>query len=194
MPISLFQIIAFAFTVCILPGPANILSASCGQKNGFINSLRFITGAAVGYGCLAFIIGVGHLELIQEFNLFVLIIRYCSCAYLIFLALRVITFDGKIAFLNSRENSLSEGLMVQVLNPKCWSSAILGSSSFVSSRESLMVFVFVMIIVGWIGKAIWAYAGNQISKALLNQRHQIMFNWTLGFSLVTAVFYVYCYD
>ena len=184
--IPLFEMFAFVFLMSISPGPTNILSASYGKSKGFLNSLGFVTGAAIGFSGLAITIYMGLDKGIQDFPQLLTLLKYVGSIYIILLATCMVFFSEEIALGGGIKGRFLEGIFIQWVNPKSWISALSGVSYFAKTQETFAIFVTTEMIVGWVGIAFWAYTGEYISQILSTPAQQKFFSGALGISLAVV--------
>lgn len=180
----------FSLVMSILPGPTNILSASYGKKNGLLNSIGFIVGAAVGFSILAITVGLGLIKGIENFPLLLDFVKYIGSIYMLLISVCLFFFDEKTALAGGVKGRFLDGFFIQWVNPKSWVSAVIGVSRFSDSFDSLAIFVLVELVVGCLCIAIWAYVGEQISKVLSSPKQQKILDGILGVSLATATLHI----
>lgn len=181
MPLS--QMFIFSLVMSLMPGPTNIISASYGKKNGLMPSLGFIAGAAVGFSSLAITLGVGLIRAVEDFPQLMQFLKFVGSVYMIFLSACMVFYDEEAVLAGGIKGKFFDGIFIQWVNPRCWISALLAVSKFSSSQETLAVFVVIDLVVDCICIALWAYAGEQISRMLSSPAQQKVLNGTLGIAL-----------
>ncbi|MFK7827504.1 MAG: LysE family translocator [Oligoflexales bacterium] len=182
---SFFEIFIFSLAMCIPPGPINILSAAYGKKNGFLNSIGFMFGAAIGFSILATTLGMGQIRAIEDYPQIVEILKYLGSFYMIFLSVCIIFIGEEVVLEGGVRGRFFDGIFIQWINPKSWVSAISGVSRFNNSHESLAVFISIEFVMCCIGIAVWAYAGERISQVFSSPSQQKVLNVVLAISLAS---------
>ena len=176
--------------MCLRPGPTNIVTLVITKKHGFFSSLPFLKGSVVGYSTLALMVGIGHFELVEEFNQFLRLLTLCGSVYIIIIALCIINSNKIVIFSKNSERAFSGGFLLQWINPYCWISVSEGISKYVNSHESLAVFIAITTFMGLSCQLAWAYIGDKIANIFSSPLEQEIYNVILAGSLAATAIYI----
>ena len=184
--IHVVEMFIYSLSNRIPPGPVNILSASYGKKYGFLNSVSFLYGAAVGSVILTFVLGMGDINSEQDFPKFANLLKYFGGFYMIYIAISMLVHGEETTLESCVEGKFTQGVLIQWVNPKTWAIAALGLSKFGCSNESLLIYLSIEFVIACLGIAIWAFIGEQISKFFSSSWQQKMLNAFLGIALAAS--------
>lgn len=178
-------IIAFSISMCITPGPNNIMLAASGVNFGFFRSVPHILGIWFGMICLFVFSAAGFLVLFELYPDLKITMKVASSLYLLFFAYkiacakRVENTDTKI-----RPLTFWQAVLFQFINPKAFIITSSALSSFTGGRGSYMIsaagvtFAFALICIPSI--SVWAGFGSVISRFMDNNIVFRGFNVFLG--------------
>ncbi|GAA6138558.1 LysE family translocator [Arenicella sp. 4NH20-0111] len=108
------------FAMVFSPGPANIILAAAGAKQGIKRSIPLIVGIDSIFIIKSCLIGFGLAEIFQRYPLILVIVQWAGIIYLIWLALKFLRIEDSE---NSDVNAtlgFVEGAVLQTLNAKGW--------------------------------------------------------------------------
>lgn len=182
-----FSMAVFSFTMSISPGPVNLVALTSGLNHGFVNSLKFVFGATLGFIVLLFLIGFGLGAANENFPSIIKVLTYVGCAYLGYVGIKIYLDRGEIGEV---ENTLplpsfQQGWLLQWLNPKAWIACLAGCSAFnvYTSNARLFQFLLIYFVICFIGIGCWAFAGRKIQAWLQSPKSVRVFNKTMGLVL-----------
>ena len=92
----LLSMAAFALAASITPGPVNLVVLSSAAQHGLGVSLRFVTGATLGFTLLLLLTGLGLHELLRRLPYLVAAIQWGGVAFLLYMAFRLAADDGRL--------------------------------------------------------------------------------------------------
>ncbi len=130
----LFPIIFFAISMCITPGPNNIMLTASGANFGFKRTLPHILGIEFGMLFLFSLSALGLGVLFKQFPICQIILKVLGSCYLLYLAWRIAfskrkeTPAGKTKPLN-----IFQAAAFQLLNPKAFIITLTAMSTFTKS-------------------------------------------------------------
>jgi len=186
----------FGLVGAITPGPVNVLALRYGLDGGLVRPLAYVLGASGSYGAVVWLSGIGAGPLLTHPALTQLV-RWTGAAYLAYLAWRIATSPATMPDdkndLRTRSiwNAVTQGLLVQGLNPKAWLVALSGVALFVpmqnGDQTALFRFCIVSIIACITGVGIWAAAGRLLKDWLAPPHRQRICNRLLGGTLGITV-------
>lgn len=174
---------AFALAASISPGPVNVVALGCGAQFGFLASLRHVLGATLGFVVLLVFTGFGLHQVLQQYPILTELIRWAGMAFLVYLAWRLATDDGRLNVEKStRAPSFFRGATMQWLNPKAWLAAVAGMGAFVADGQAGLIGLFALIyfVVCYLSVASWAYAGAFLGPYLRNPPRIRFFNRSMA--------------
>ena len=177
---------AFALASSISPGPVNIVALGAGAQHGLLASMRHVSGATIGFTVLLLLTGLGLVELMAGSPQLVGLLRWCGIAFLFYLAWKLVTDNGALAFdARPRGPSLLSGAAMQWLNPKAWLAAVSGMGAFAADGDGMLVWRFAAIyfVVCYLSIFCWAWAGAALRGRLSNPARMRTFNRTMALML-----------
>jgi len=177
----------FSLSMSISPGPVNFLAMTSGLNNGFFKSLKFVTGATLGFTLLLFLVGYSLSSAHQFFPNIVSYMKYIGCAYLFYIGFKIFRDTNQQNNIEGANYTPSfiQGWLLQWLNPKAWVACFAGCSAFdvSSSEQRLTQFLIIYFIICFIGIASWALLGKHIRGWINTQKHISLFNQLMGITL-----------
>jgi len=181
----------------VTPGPTNILLLSSGVRHGFIKSVPFATGAAIGFTLLNIIVALGINEFGADHEGFLKGLSYVGAGFISYMGYKMassvcdLKYDKSSNFSDNAPGFFS-GMFLQWINPKAWIACVAGVSAFITAgnAEELILYVTIYVIVGYFSILTWAYAGSKIARLLGNCRNLKIFNLTMGGGLILIAGYL----
>lgn len=184
--------VAAVFGLLITPGPGVLSVAGVGSGFGYGPGTRylwglclgnFLVGVAVVSGLAAIVLGVPWLRTI---------LLWASAAYLCWLAWRVATSGGRVAF-SAAESApgIRDGVALQLINPKAYAVNTSLFSGFAFMPGALgweIATKFLILNAIWIPiHFLWLWAGVTLRRLDLPERYLRAINIGMGLSLVAVV-------
>ena len=179
------------------PGPAVIALTISGMQIGFKKSLPFLFGIFVGafFTFLVAFAGVGTILL--SFNWLYKTLQIIGALYMCYLAWKIATSPT----LNISNNnnlttfSFTKGILLNVLNPKCYTIAFAGFLSFSNSNHyflsSILIITIGMLCV-FFTQPLWCYFGSLFKRIFSNSKWNRIINIFLGtVMLITVIFAIF---
>jgi cysteine/O-acetylserine efflux protein len=118
------------------------------------------------------------------------ILRYAGAAYILYLAFVVLKVSYAISKENGKPLGMTNGFVLQVLNPKLTVYAFTLFSAFLASiRMStalLLLTAIVLAAISFCATSLWALFGTAIQTYLRHARLKLLVNIVLSLSLVYA--------
>lgn len=190
-------IAAYAFVTCVTPGPNNILLTGFGANFGFVRTLPAVFGIIAGGASVNIGVGLGLGTLLQEYPLIKEVLKIVGCAYLLWLAYKLLG-SGPVdanTVLDAKPFSFLQALSFQFVNPKVWvmlttaniSFAVLGPDYWLSVATITLVFA----IVGTPSIMLWAGFGQLVSQLLNRPVFRKIFNLSMATMTVLCVVYIW---
>lgn len=167
LSVSLFvSMSAFAVAASVSPGPVNLLVLSTAIHVGWRGAMPLVMGASAGFTLLLWLIGIGMVELWQQWPLLRHLVRLGGVAFLIWLAWRLARSDGELDMDRVAEPAgACTGAFMQWINPKAWLASVAGMGAFAADGDPALVTVFAVL---WgslcaLSISLWALAGGQLN-------------------------------
>ena len=193
MPFEMIiALIGFAFVMSISPGPANFLLLTSGANFGVVRSLPLLFGVSLGFLSMVFAVGLGLGQVLKQFPIIETGLRLACGAYILWLAYKIA--GAKSMGSGSRELadplSFIEAALLQLLNPKAWTVALLVTVTYMTERDyltNLIVLVAVFALVNIPSISVWAVSGAALRRMLCEGNRLILFNRFMAFLLVVSM-------
>ena len=192
MTTSLFSIISYVLISSFTPGPSNISSASLAVMHGYRKTIHYQTGLAAGVFVLMILSGLFSKALLSIFPSFEPLLRYLGAAYILYLAFGILKANYSFTEESTRPLGMTNGFMLQILNPKLMIYAFTLFSAFLASITPNFVFLIAVALLlaatSFCATSVWALFGTAIQRYLHNARMKTVVNIILSLSLVyTAI-------
>ena len=181
----------FAFVSSITPGPNNLMLMSSGANFGFKLTLPHMLGVAVGFTLMIVLVGLGVIQIFDQFPVSYDILKTCSIAYLLYLAFKIATSKGIDSNTNDRTKPFTfmQAALFQWVNPKAWTMALTAISVYAPSK-SLTAVLFVALVFGLINLPCicsWVGLGQKIRRFLTTNNRLKVFNYSMAALLVVSI-------
>ena len=193
---SFEQLVPMVIFVAVLygtPGPATLSLAASGAAYGFRKSLAYLFGLASGIFLTYFLVALGLGYLFQNYPIVYNVFKYASLAYILFLSYQIAK-SGLVKSETGKSLSYTQGIILNLLNPKAYIAALATISQFTIPGEeyytSAIVLFSVVIIVAIILNFLWVYFGELLSKIFSSERSAKYVNFILAIVLALSVIYV----
>jgi cysteine/O-acetylserine efflux protein len=190
MPTNLLFIISYVLISTFTPGPSNISSASMAVIYGYKKTINFQIGLALGVFCLMAISGLFSAMLLSLFPSIEPILRYVGAGYILYLAFVVLKASYAFSSESTKPLGMTNGFVLQVLNPKLTVYAFTLFSAFLASIRMniplLLLTAIVLAATSFCATSLWALFGTAIQTYLHHPGLKLMVNIVLSLSLVYA--------
>ena len=185
-------LVLFSFVSSITPGPNNLMLMASGANFGFRRSIPHMLGVAIGFTLMVLLVGAGLLQLFNAFPLSYLILKFCSVAYLLFLAWKIATASatGKGEATRGKPFTFIQAALFQWVNPKAWTMALTALSVY-SPGQTMGAIAFVAAVFGLVNLpciSLWTTLGQQLQRILTSERRLRVFNVTMALLLVISLY------
>ncbi|GAB3117234.1 LysE family translocator [Novispirillum itersonii] len=189
------SMLTFALVGSITPGPVNIIATASGARFGLRRTLPHVTGATVGYVLVVAVTGLTLAEATRLLPQVSRIMALGGALFLLWMAFRIATAPvtaADAADTQATPPRLTDGALVQILNPKAWLWAMSGVGLFVSGPDRaagamLALFCLLSFAMCFVGVGSWAVLGHLIRQALAAPERQRWFNRAMGALLAASV-------
>jgi len=192
MSTGFLPLLSYVLISTFTPGPSNISSASVAVLHGYKHTLRYQLGLAAGVFFIMAFTGWISTTLLQFFPLLEPVLRYVGAGYILYLAYVILKASYTFADQNAKPSGFTQGLMLQVLNPKLIVYAFTVFTAFlapVTNDAVLVLFAaFFLAAISFGATSVWAIFGTGIKTYLHNPRLKMIVNILLSLSLAyTAI-------
>lgn len=176
----------FALSMCITPGPNNMMLTASGANFGFRRTIPHILGIELGLLLMIGLSGVGLGILFTNFPFLRHILKTASISYLLYLSFRI-AISQKSDSSNPKKSqplTLFQAAVFQIINPKVLIMATTSISTFSAAGTNytfsviLIITVFALVCIPAV--SLWAGFGTMIGKRLKSTASQRIFNIVMG--------------
>lgn len=175
------------FPLVFSPGPANIVFAMSGIRQGVRKSIPLIVGVDLVFIVYSLLIGFGLGEILQSYPSLIFILQLFGSLYIVYLAYKFMKGDKKAVDENNKTFTFRDGVILQMLNPKGWTMLFLMFSTLLdgsfSYNAQVVVLVIMLAILNISTHFIWVIAGNHIARWIENKAIEKMLNYCFAGSL-----------
>lgn len=186
----IIPLVMFAFTMCITPGPNNMMLTASGANYGFKRTIPHILGIEIGLLVMFLLSGFGLGILFQAYPVIQQVMKYGSITYLLYLSLRIATTTKakEQGTATGKPLSFFQAASFQLVNPKLLMMTVMAMATFSESGQGytlsviLVTTIFGLVCIPSI--SVWAGFGTMIGKVLKKERSYRLFNTLMG--LLTA--------
>ena len=193
----LLALTGFAFVTSASPGPGNLLLLTSGVNFGFRRSLPLVLGISLGFLAMVFLVGIGLGPLLQRFPLLALALKVACIAYVLWLAWKIanatsrVGADGDTA---ARPIGFVQAALLQWLNPKAWTVALILTVSYTTPGSStadyvtsLLLVIFCFAMVNLPSISLWALSGVALRWMFEDPVRLRRFNLAMALLLVLSM-------
>ena len=186
---------AVMFPLVFSPGPANVVFALSGIKQGVKKSIPLIAGIDLVFIVYSIIIGFGLGEFLKSYPQFLIAIKLLGVAYLLYLAYKFIApANSSAAGREDKFYTFYDGVILQMLNPKCWTMLFLMFSLFLDGSfdktTQVIYLVIILAILNITTHVIWVAGGAAITKYIANPKIDKYLNYFFAASLVGVALWI----
>ncbi|MGS2717316.1 LysE family translocator [Eionea flava] len=185
---------AVVFPLVFSPGPANIVFALSGAKQGFKRSIPFLLGVDLVYIICSLIIGFGLGEFLKAYPTLLIVIKMLGIAYLFYLVYKFLKPASKREGGSVTVYTFYDGMILQALNPKGWTMLFLMFSLFLDGsfdHTKQVVYLVVMVAIMNISThVIWLLAGTMITRYISNPITERWINYGFALSLLVVAIWL----
>lgn len=169
MSVAVGSFLVFAASQVGTPGPANMALMATGARFGFRAALPFVAGVVVGKQLIIWPMGFGLLQLAERAPGVFEILKWCSAAYICWLAWKVANLRLKPGRQTCAPGFFA-GLAVHPLNPKAWAMIVAGFTGFVAAGtpvlEATAVIAACLLLCQLVLHPVWTFAGDRIAATV----------------------------
>ena len=189
--------LSLMFPLVFSPGPANIVFAMSGIKQGFKKSIPLLLGINLVFIVYSIIIGFGLAAFFQKFPFLIKIVQIIGAIYIFYLGYKFfkdkININDKVSSTN-KLFTFKDGVVLQLLNAKGITMlllmfSVLLNGSFERTKQ-IIALIVMLAILNIVTHIIWILGGSFISKFLKNEKTHILINSIFSLSLFGVGFYL----
>jgi len=183
------------FPLIFSPGPANIVFALSGAKQGIRKSLPLLLGVDLVYIICSLIIGFGLGEFLKSYPTFMIVIKLLGIMYIFYLVYKFL----KPARQTNNDETLTvytfyDGMILQALNPKGWTMLFVMFSLFLDGsfdHTTQVIYLVIMVaIVNISTHFVWIIAGSLITQYIANPVTEKYINYGFALSLLIVAIWL----
>lgn len=189
-PDFVFPLAAFAFVTSITPGPNNLMLMASGANFGFARTLPHMLGVALGFVCMAFLVGVGLAGMFQRWPGLYTVMLVAGVAYLLWLAWRIanagVPGEGRAG---GHPMTFLQAAAFQWVNPKAWAMALTAVTVYAPEPGWAAVLAVALVFgaVNLPSVGTWCLLGVRIRGLLSSPGRLKAFNRTMAVLLVASL-------
>lgn len=191
-----FSILLFSVSTTVTPGPNNIMVMTSSINFGIRRTLPHFLGICFGFPTMVFAVALGLGSVFSHFPLLHQIIKIIGAIYLLYLAWKIATSHSKIK--NDKVPkplSFLQAALFQWVNPKAWVMAIGAVAAYTTPQgniyQQIIIISATFFLVSFPCVGVWMFFGSGLKYFLKNDRHQRLFNYTMGFLLALSVLLIF---
>lgn len=188
-------LVAFAFVSSITPGPNNLMLMTSGTNFGFVRTIPHMLGVSIGFTLMIVLVGAGLAKVFEIYPLAHQILKYASCAYLVWLAWKIATSPPPGAKpgaeASAKPMTFLQAALFQWVNPKAWTMALTAVSAYTLPANPIVSLLIVAAVFGAINLpsvGSWTLLGMQLRRFLSDPRKLRIFNVTMAATLVATLY------
>lgn len=179
------------FPIIVTPGPANIVFAAAGVKQGFTKSLPMLIGIDLIILMYAALFGFGLGAFMQSQPILLQVLKYVGVAYMLYLSYKLLKAsrmtkieDGKSVY------TFVSGILISLTNVKVITSHIMMYSIFLDGSFDVtqqVIYLCIMVsITNVLVHMFWLWGGASVAK-LFNKRPKLEEGLNVFFALTLAM-------
>ncbi len=186
------------FPLVFSPGPANIVFAMSGMRQGFKRSFPLLLGINLVFFVYSVIIGFGLFTFFQKFPFLIKIVQIVGAIYIFYLGYKFFKDQTDLETENlskAKQNfTFKDGVILQLLNAKGITMLLLMflvllNGAFDRTKQ-IIALVIMLAILNVTTHLIWITAGSLISRFLKNRRFHLIINSIFSISLFGVAIYL----
>lgn len=194
-PDLLTALVAFAFVSSITPGPNNLMLMASGTNFGFVRTIPHMLGVSVGFTLMIVLVGAGLAQIFELYPVAHTVLKYASCAYLLYLAWKIATSapPGSKGAAEQKPQPMTfvQAALFQWVNPKAWTMALTAVSAYTLPANPVMSLLVVAAVFGAVNLpsvGSWTLMGMQLRRFLSDPLKLRIFNVTMAAVLIATLY------
>lgn len=186
-------LVAFAFVSSITPGPNNLMLMTSGANFGFVRTIPHMLGVSIGFTLMIVLVGAGLAQVFELYPAAHTILKYASCAYLVWLAWKIATAAPPGAKGEGKSDPMTfiQAALFQWVNPKAWTMALTAVSAYTLPADPIVSLLVVAAVFGAVNLpsvGSWTLIGAQLRRFLSDPVKLRVFNVTMAVVLVASLY------
>ncbi|PHS16838.1 MAG: lysine transporter LysE [Kangiella sp.] len=182
----------FALVSSITPGPNNLMLMSSGANFGFKKTIPHMLGVSLGFAFMLLLVGIGLVQLFNQYPVSYDILKIVSVAYLLYLAFKIAT-SASLKDASEDESqpfTFLQAAAFQWVNPKAWTMALTAISVYSPSQniESIAIVALVFALVNLPSVSCWTLLGQKLRVLLSSNTRLRIFNYTMAGLLILSLY------
>jgi threonine/homoserine/homoserine lactone efflux protein len=188
---SLIALIGFAFVTSVTPGPNNMMLLASGANFGFRPTVPHMLGISIGHLVMTVIVGLGLAGLVHQEPRVLMVLKWVSVAYLLWLAWHLANAaapEGRTG--SGRPMTFLGAAAFQWVNPKAWTMSLGAVAAYApeATLTNVAIIAVVFAAVNLPSVSVWTIAGEQLRRFLTSPARLRVFNWTMAGLLVLSLY------
>lgn len=175
------------FPIYITPGPANIVCATVGMRQGFIKGIPFLIGLDLIILLYTLLIGFGLGQFILAFPQVLIVMQYIGTAYLLYLSYKLYKSRSIKSLGEEKTYGFKEGIILSLVNPKVITALFMMFSIFLVNdtnvTKQVLFLTFLSTLVNIPCHIVWVLMGQSITK-LFQHHPNYQKNINIAFSVI----------
>ncbi|WP_105169973.1 LysE family translocator [Pseudoalteromonas sp. T1lg23B] len=171
---ALFSLLFMTLLLFGSPGPAPISLLASGANFGYKRNMPFLAGILTGLSLAMVLVNLGLSQLLARSPQLASLLSLACVGYLVYLAYRLYFQDAQ----HTKEASLpsfSQGVLLNLINPKAYASLITLFTQFEIHTEqktqSIVLTALICITLVSIIDGLWLLAGAKLGRIFKSRQH-----------------------
>jgi threonine/homoserine/homoserine lactone efflux protein len=186
---------AVVFPLIASPGPANIVFALSGAKQGFKKSIPLMLGIDLMFIVGSILVGFGLGEFLQAYPTPMLLIKLLGIGYIFYMVYKFIKPAKKGTEIEkSTVYTFYDGVILQIFNPKGWTLVFVTFSLFLDGSfdhtQQVIVLIFMVATFNILTHITWIMAGTFITRCIANPSNEKVINTVFASSLLLVALWL----
>jgi threonine/homoserine/homoserine lactone efflux protein len=186
---------AVVFPLIASPGPANIVFALSGAKQGFKKSIPLMLGIDLMFILGSILVGFGLGEFLQSYPTLMQLIKLLGIGYIFYMVYKFIKPTKKD---NSNEEArvytFYDGVILQIFNPKGWTLVFVTFSLFLDGSfdhtQQVIALILMIATFNILTHITWIMAGTFITRCIANPSNERIINTGFAASLLLVALWL----
>ncbi len=182
------------FTLVFSPGPANILLAAAGARQGFTKSIPVVLGIDLVFVVKSFLLGFGFIEVIERYPMILTIMQIIGVIYLLWLSKVFIKYKPGEDQNLGLKIGFKKAVVLQTINVKGWIMVALMFSLFSTPASELwgsystLTLIVMLTALNVVVHIFWVIIGATIGHFNTSLRFEKIMNMVFAAALaITAI-------
>lgn len=163
-----------------------------GANFGFRRTIPHMCGIGIGFAFMIFCVGLGLMQVFDQFPILHSILKVVSVAYLLWLAWKIANSaapEGSIDA-DAKPMTFFQAALFQWVNPKAWTMALTAIAVYTEDQTagSVLIVSLAFGIVNFPSVSIWTGLGQILAGFLTNTPRLRAFNWTMAMLLILSLY------